>query len=255
MTETKTEDKKTKTSKMSLWSFILAVISCIPLITVFILLSIPPLPKSLEWLYLIMPSLSLIFLSTYLTSLALCICGILKIRKDQAKVKRLVIGTVTVNVFIAISVVGAAFLIVQPIFHRITCGMNMEGLGVALKIYANDFEGKYPTPEKWCDILIEYAEVTEKSLVCPAAKEGRGHYAINPNCELNSPPDVVLLFETKGGWNQFGGPELLFSERHIGKGCWILFNDKHIQFVEKTRFGQLRWKTEENESVRESLSK
>lgn len=26
-----------------------------------------------------------------------------------------------------------------------------------------------------------------------------GHYAMNPNCEPNSPPDTVLLFETKPG--------------------------------------------------------
>lgn len=245
--ETKSDGQKPKTSKLVLWSFILAAISCAPLITVSILLAIPPLPKNFEWLYRLMPSLSLIFLSTYSASLVLSICGIFEIRKGQLKGKRLVIGTMLINIILAGGVVGVALLIVQPIFQRITCEMNMEGLGVALKIYANDFDGKYPTPEKWCDLLIEHAEVTEKSFVCPAAKERRGHYAINPNCELNSAPDVVLLFETQGGWNQYGGPDLLAGERHIGKGCCILFNDKHVQFVEKKRFGKLKWKVEERE--------
>ena len=254
-TETKEKDQKPKTSMLALWSFILAATSCTPLITISILLAIPPLPKSFEWLYRLMPSLCLMFLSTYLASLALCICGFLKIRKDQIKGKGLVIGTVLINTTIAASVIGVALLIVRPIFHRITCEMNMAGLGLSLKIYANDFNGKYPTPEKWCDLLIEYAEVTEKPFVCPAAKEGGGHYAINPNCEPNSPPDIVLLFETKGGWNQFGGPELLFGERHIGKGCCILFNNKHTQFVEKKQFGQLKWKVEENESGGKGFSK
>lgn len=248
-TETNTQGQKPKTSKIALWSFIIAAISCASFIIVSIFLYIPPLPKSFEWFYRLMPFLSLTFLSTYSASLVLGICSILKIRKGQLKGKRLVIGTMLINIIIAAGIVGVALLIVQPKFQRITCGMNMEGLGAALKIYANDFDGKYPTAEKWSDLLIEYAEVTEKSFVCPAAKEGRGHYAINPNCELNSPPDLVLLFETKSGWNQYGGPELLFSERHIGKGCCILFNDRHVQFVEKKRFGELKWKVQVSDSA------
>ncbi|MGB2806381.1 MAG: hypothetical protein WBC22_01465 [Sedimentisphaerales bacterium] len=242
-TEKKAQGQKPKSSKTALWSFILAAISCAILITVSILLAIPPLPQSFKWLYRLMPFLSLIFLITYLASLVLG-CGILEIRKGQLKGKRLVIGTMLINIIIAAGVVGVALLIVRPIFHRMSCGTNMGGLGAALKIYANDFDDKYPTPEKWCDLLIEHAEVTEKSFVCPAAKDGRGHYAINPNCEPNSPPDVVLLFETQGGWNQYGGPDLLTGERHIGKGCCILFNDRHVQFVEKKRFGKLKWKAE-----------
>ncbi|MHC4097955.1 MAG: hypothetical protein ACYSWZ_18985 [Planctomycetota bacterium] len=242
--EKEAQGQKPKTSKIALWSFILASISCATLITASILLAISPLPKSFEWLYRLRPYLSLIFLITYSASLVLGICGILEIRKGQLKGIRLAIGAMLINIIIAAGIVGVALLIVRPMLHRITCEMNMPGLGVALKIYANDFNGKYPAPEKWCDLLIEYAEVTEKSFVCPAAKEGRGHYAINPNCEPNSPPDVVLLFETQGGWNQSGGPDLLAGERHIGKGCCILFNNKHIQFVEKKRFGQLKWKAE-----------
>ena len=243
-TEKKAQGQKPKTSKIALWSFILAAISCAILITVSILLAIPPLPKSLKWLYRLMPFLSLIFLITYSASLVLGICGISEIRKGQLKGKKLVIGTMLINIIIAAGVVGVALLIVQPIFHRMSCGTNLGGLGAALNIYANDFDDKYPTPEKWCDLLIEHAEVTEKSFVCPAAKDGRGHYAINPNCEPNSPPDVVLLFETQGGWNQYGGPDLLTCERHIGKGCCILFNDRHVQFIEKKQLGKLKWKAE-----------
>jgi len=52
---------------------------------------------------------------------------------------------------------------------------------------------------------------------------------------------MVLLFETRAGWNQFGGPELLAPENHQGDGCNILFNDMHVEFVETERFGELRW--------------
>ena len=83
--------------------------------------------------------------------------------------------------------------------------------------------------------------------VCQACRnyekrETVSHYAINPNCEPNSPDDVVLLFDTKGGWNQSGGFELLAPENHKDKGCNILFNDGTVKFVKKKNFDRLRWK-------------
>ena len=64
---------------------------------------------------------------------------------------------------------------------------------------------------------------------------------MNPNCHPNSPPDMVLLFETKGGWNQFGGPELLTTENHKGEGCYVLFNDVHVEFIKKEAINELKW--------------
>ncbi len=100
----------------------------------------------------------------------------------------------------------------------------------------------------------------EDDLVCPAKsrKVERCSYAINPNCKPNSPVDVVLLFETQGGWNQHGGPELLSTQNHPEHkdwfwgyrvpGCNVMFNDGHVEFVPKDRFDELKWKAEENES-------
>jgi len=96
----------------------------------------------------------------------------------------------------------------------------------------------------WCDLLIEYADVPEKAFVCRSAGEARCHYAINPNIKPNSPNDVVLLFETKGGWNLFGGPEILSTENHLGEGCWILFNDGHAKFVKTEQLAELKWDVE-----------
>jgi hypothetical protein len=68
-------------------------------------------------------------------------------------------------------------------------------------------------------------------------------------------PETVLLFETKAGWNQFGEDELLTTENHEGMGCNILFNNGRVRFVPTERLGDLRWKVEEGDSVREGLSK
>jgi prepilin-type processing-associated H-X9-DG protein len=68
-------------------------------------------------------------------------------------------------------------------------------------------------------------------------------------------PKLVLLFETKTGWNQSGEDELLTTENHEGRGCNILFNDGRVQFVPTERLEDLRWKFEDSNSVGEGFSK
>lgn len=134
------------------------------------------------------------------------------------------------------------------------CGSHLHRLGFAMRLYADDFDGKYPTAGKWCDLLVEghngVSYVKAETFVCGSAlkggDKGRCHYAMNPNCEPNSPGDMVLLFETKGGWNQFGGPELLTFENHNGKGCNVLFNDGRVEFVTPKNVGKMKWKAEED---------
>jgi hypothetical protein len=140
---------------------------------------------------------------------------------------------------------------------RIPCGSNLMNLGKAMLIYAND-NRQYPQPNQWCDLLLKHGEVDIENFVCPSIelvlrwplrsgkllswpspKRGRCHFAMNPNCKPNSPSDTVLLFETKEGWNQFGGPELLTTQRHDGDGCNVLYNDSHVNF-EKS-IAELNW--------------
>lgn len=110
-------------------------------------------------------------------------------------------------------------------------------------------EDRYPPPAEWCDIMDEYKRTRYPSreritwgLKCPAQK-GRCHYAMNPNCEPNSPADMVLLFETKAGWNQHGGPELFTFDNHDPKGGCVLLNDGTVKFIRtEEELKQLRWK-------------
>ena len=136
------------------------------------------------------------------------------------------------------------------------CSNNLSRLGKAMLIYANDNRGHYPEPDQWCDLILKHDQVDmerfycpgikfrwkRQVLPCPVPKNERCYYAMNPDCEPNSPPDVVLLFETKGGWNQYGGPELLSFKNHWRKACNILFNDGHVEFVRAERIGELKWK-------------
>ena len=157
----------------------------------------------------------------------------------------LVISATTIIIVLAI-----AFVIIpydgpykRNLAIRLLCGSNLNGLGKAMLIYAQNHNDQYPTPNQWCDLLIKDFEVTKKMFRCSGDRKGLCSYAMNPNCEPNSLPDTVLLFETKGGWNQFGGPELLTTENHKGRGCNIVFNDEHVEFVETGQLENLKYCT------------
>ncbi len=127
-------------------------------------------------------------------------------------------------------------------WSRSVCAANLSAIGKACLLYANDNEEEYPEPNKWCDLLVMYADVEPNQLRCPGGQGGPGHYAINPNAGVSLSPEMVLLFETTAGWNQFGGPEIMTTENHRGDGCNIVFNDcYHVEFVPKERFGELIW--------------
>ena len=133
-------------------------------------------------------------------------------------------------------------------FYNTVCRSNLDSLGRALVVYASQHSNEYPTAEEWCDLLAEGDYAGDKQFVCMVAKmsgyQGRSHYAMNPDCGANSSADTVLLFETKGGWNQHGGPEILATENHKRKGCNILFNNGHVEFVPSSELSQLKWKAE-----------
>ncbi|MHC4807509.1 MAG: hypothetical protein ACYTBX_14800 [Planctomycetota bacterium] len=113
----------------------------------------------------------------------------------------------------------------------------------------------YPLPRRWCDALEwsfvgpatrsrrHRVDFEMKLHVCPSVGEGLSTYAMNRNCKFDSPPDMVLLFETKAGWNQHGGPELFTFDNHDPKGGCVLLNDGTVKFIRTTEeIQQLRWK-------------
>jgi prepilin-type processing-associated H-X9-DG protein len=147
---------------------------------------------------------------------------------------------------------GGLYFSKVPMPSRVVCRKNLKAVGKALRAYANDTGlTAYPQADKWCDLLIHYYEADNVSpmgreqFLCRGALEkdeqGPCHYAINPNCKPRSPDDTVLLFETKGGWNQFGGPDTLTTENHNGKGCNVLFNDGSVRFVKTGKLDKLKW--------------
>ena len=209
------------------------------------------------------------FLLTAIPAIILGIISIFKVEKSagQLKGKGLAIAGIAVpgaSLFLMVPIIMMAILMpalgrVRVQAKQVACARNMSGLGKAMLIYANDYDNKFPTSSKWCDLLIDYTEVDERMFRCRGAFGCRGtrcykgasdkpcSYAMNKNIErlgAGAPPDMVLLFETSPGWNQSGGPEILTTDNHRGEGCNVLFVDSHVQFVRTKDINDLKWTAE-----------
>jgi hypothetical protein len=146
---------------------------------------------------------------------------------------------------------------IYPFSVRQHCATNLYRLGVDLRTMSR--EGiAWPAPHEWSDVLFhrritsptllitDYSKATKsigKEFTCSGAGEGKCHYAMNSACQPDSPPDMVLLFETKAGWNQSGGLELFTFDHHDPKGGLVLLGDGTVKFIRtKEELKQLRWK-------------
>jgi len=124
----------------------------------------------------------------------------------------------------------------------------MNRIAKAMLMYANDHKDHMPDPNYWCDILLDQGYIGLENLCIPSfgirwpyglgnwpfglgnwpPKEGAGinfdpgsvivfprprakkcDFAMNHNCRrFPGHGDPILLFSSKSGWNQSGGPEL-----------------------------------------------
>ena len=124
------------------------------------------------------------------------------------------------------------------------CGTNLAGIGKAMVLYADNNNGKFPNSEQWCDLLIKNEGVDPNQFRCKGDTQGPCSYAMNKNVEnlgAKAPADMVLLFESKSGWNQSGGPELLTIGNHQEEGLNVLFCDGHVEFIKTKDIDTLKW--------------
>lgn len=149
------------------------------------------------------------------------IIALFKIRKNKPYLKGsgMAVTGILISIVVGISVI--------PVFNRtvntaqkMVCGVNMKGLSIALTVYANDYQGRLPA-KNWCDLLIEEADVSPKSLVCPASRDIEGEcsfamnkYVVEKDIE-RLPPDTVVLFETNIGLEDGPRTESIQSRRHF----------------------------------------
>jgi len=197
------------------------------------------------------------FCTFYITAIPAIILGIVALVKIAHSSGRLK-GNGFAITGIVVPVVAAVFMLplmlgitmpalvrTKHLAQRMACGTNMRSLSMAMLMYAENHDDKFPTGSKWCDLLIEHAGVDRKMFQCRGATEGPCNYAMNENVAELGPSnqsDLVLLFETHPGWNQVGGPEILTTENHRDEGCNVVFVNWHVEFVKTQDLDRLRWK-------------
>ena len=198
------------------------------------------------------------FCTFFITALPAVILGIVALVKIAGSGGRLkgngfavtgIVVPVVAGVFMLPLMLGItmpAIFRTKHLAQRMACGTNMRSLSMAMLMYAENHDDKFPTSSKWCDLLIQHAGANRQMFRCPSDPEGPCSYAMNENvAELgpsSSQSDLVLLFETHPGWNQVGGREILTTENHRGEGCNVVFVDSHVEFVKTQELNRLRWK-------------
>lgn len=138
--------------------------------------------------------------------------------------------------------------LLPQIQSRIACGRNLRVLYDALR--GPGSPPMYPPASTWCDVVLERqlhrGDVERhvwRRFQCPTMDGDRCTYALNSLCTSDSPADTVLLFETKNGWNEHGGPELFTFENHDPRGGLVLLHDGTVLFIRtEEELMRLRWR-------------
>jgi hypothetical protein len=133
--------------------------------------------------------------------------------------------------------------------RKATCQSNISGLAFALYMYAKDYDGYLPPPERWIDALGPEHLGSHHILTC--VNVGRTPaFALNSALkgmrlkDIKNPSKVVLVFECRPGANMHGGMEILPEKpRHMG-GDNIAFADEHVEWVKRSDAGTLKWTAE-----------
>ncbi len=192
---------------------------------------------------------------TAVPAVILGVVGLLKINRSAGQLKGtgLAVAGMALPV-VALPIIAMVAAIMMPalsrtkgLAQRLVCATNMQGLGTAMMVYANDYDNKFTTADEWCDLLIEHADVRPLSFQCRGA-EGSFSYGFNKNLDGLTmgevSPDTVMVFDIAGGRNVAGGPELLITDRHQEEGCNIGFADGHTAFTLKEHLADLKWTVE-----------
>ena len=228
----------------SIWALLSAVLCAISLV-----LAMPLEPGDRPSLFLI------------ITTIATLLAAFVALFRVDSGRRRLYGRTPAILALVIVAMVWLAIFIPRlnsdPIpAELLICRHNLKVLGEKLALYADENNGtSYPPPDKWCDVLVNDYQVHVGNFLCRAARRNKGpsHYAMNPNCKPNSPPKTVLLFETKGGWNQHGELDLLAERRHGGrrrhKGGHVLCNNGEIYWNMAEWIAKMNWNAEEPNSA------
>jgi hypothetical protein len=200
---------------------------------------------------------------TGIVGLILGIIGLVSIRKStgQLKGQGLAIAGIAVSAvgIVLVPLIGFMIAILTPALvsarHQAMSVLPMNHarqLCLAMIMYADDHDGRFPPADNWPDVLAPYLAHNEKILCSPFNPEAGRAWAMNAHLagrqrsDIDQPHQVVLVFESRFGSPPSGGRELLPEEppEHRGfanRGYVIGFLDGHVEMVRPERLDELVW--------------
>jgi len=131
--------------------------------------------------------------------------------------------------------------------QTIICVNNVKQLSLATHMFASGHTNQFPPAATWSDD-IEPEVAGAAQFKCPVALKSsseRSHYAFNARVggmDVDKvSPQTVIIFETEGGWNVCGGPELMQKPSRHRSVYVIGFADGSVQQVRESELESLRW--------------
>ena len=197
---------------------------------------------------------------TAIMGMILGLVSLIKIGKSngQLKGKGLAISGMILSSLMFIVFLGAAAGVLLPALSKAKyqrqferdrpqysdCGVNVRKLALAIRLYADEHEGKCPPAARWCDDLL--ANVEGKHIFdCPQRRGSPGAYGFNAKLAGRtisaSPPDTVMIFETDKGWNTTGGAGEVIAQPSHGRNFVFGFADGSVREVTAEELAELRW--------------
>jgi len=242
--ESKNQEQKAKTCKQAIQSPLLFALG---FLIMLVSIGIAIIQKSL----LLVLSAFIVFVISALVALILGVVALYRIGKSNGKLTGkwwavLGVGLVVSSIIAFILIIPVLRAPKYPTGYSI-CRVNLHELGKAMLLYSGEYDDKYPTADKWCDLLIEYTDMSPRQFVCRSNTDaviGESSYAFNKNIVgkkiTEVPGDVVVLFETNFGKNPTGrdgiigdrnslkGTEYSQPEREVYESRWNHVVDPNI---------------------------
>jgi prepilin-type processing-associated H-X9-DG protein len=142
-------------------------------------------------------------------------------------------------IFVLAIVLFPVFSSARAKAQKIACLSNVKQLGLAVLMYAQDWDDRFPSANHWGDAAIRYLEPQNVPtlLHCPVASSAYG-YAFNqaldqlPVDKVSSPKQIVMLFEADATNRNTAGNRNLVAKppRHSGEDNY-LFADGHAKSI------------------------
>lgn len=188
-----------------------------------------------------------------LVGLILGIIAIVKIKNSEGRLTGY-------GLALAGTVVSAVFVIMLPVFaamalpalaaarqkaQEINCVNNERQLALAVRRYAGNHNQQLPHAATWCDDIKPNVG-SDRFFKCPAAaiasRCGYGFNAKLDGLDENSiDPRTVMIFESDGGWNANGGPELMIGKPRHARMYVVAFVNGTVQQLSEFQLASLRW--------------